>query len=199
MGLASPPTLSAGVVIVNGEPPAWRYLLLRAYRYWDFPKGRVEPNETPLAAAMREAREETGLTTLKFRWGHEHYDTPRYNNKVARYFLAWTRKPTWYWASTPYSASPNITSIAGSISPPPSRCWCHGCRRYFVGPTPSFDARHPKRGRLIINEDGATLPSSPTPLPKKKCLKPLFRYEEGRGEGDSGGTVGSFCRRLEAR
>lgn len=89
MGLA-PTTLSAGVVIVHGEPPAWRYLLLRAFRYWDFPKGRVEPGETPLAAAVREAGEETGLLALEFRWGYEHYDTPRYNNKVARYYLAWS-------------------------------------------------------------------------------------------------------------
>lgn len=91
MGLktARTPALSAGVVIVNGEP-AWRYLLLRAYRYWDFPKGRVEPDETPLAAAVREVREETGLTALEFRWGEDYYDTPPYANKVARYFLAWS-------------------------------------------------------------------------------------------------------------
>lgn len=29
--------------------------------YWDIPKGRREPDESPLEAAMRELREETGL------------------------------------------------------------------------------------------------------------------------------------------
>ena len=41
-----PVLLSAGIVPValdDGEP---RYLLLRAYRYWDFPKGVVEPGES---------------------------------------------------------------------------------------------------------------------------------------------------------
>ena len=38
-------TLSAGAVIVRGHGEARRYLILRAYRNWDFPKGRVEPGE----------------------------------------------------------------------------------------------------------------------------------------------------------
>jgi bis(5'-nucleosidyl)-tetraphosphatase len=82
-------TLSAGVVIVrfhHGEP---RFLLLRAYQYWDFPKGRVEPGEQPLAAAIREVEEETALTHLEFRWGEAFTVTERYgNNKTARYYLA---------------------------------------------------------------------------------------------------------------
>jgi bis(5'-nucleosidyl)-tetraphosphatase len=84
-----PITVSAGVVIVrfrHGEP--W-FLLLRAYRYWDFPKGRVEPGELQLAAAIREVEEETALTNLEFRWGEAFTETERYgNNKIARYYLA---------------------------------------------------------------------------------------------------------------
>ncbi|MFO7859140.1 MAG: NUDIX domain-containing protein, partial [Ectothiorhodospiraceae bacterium] len=54
-------TLSAGVVVVRREAQGWRCLLLRAYQYWDAPKGRVEAGETPLEAARREVREETGI------------------------------------------------------------------------------------------------------------------------------------------
>lgn len=66
-----------------------RYLLLRAYRYWDFPKGEVEPGEDPRAAAEREAREETSLSELRFRWGERYRETEPYGKgKVARYYLA---------------------------------------------------------------------------------------------------------------
>jgi 8-oxo-dGTP pyrophosphatase MutT (NUDIX family) len=52
---------SAGAVVVRPFPDGWRYLLLRVYRTWDFPKGRVESRETPLQAAVREVEEETGI------------------------------------------------------------------------------------------------------------------------------------------
>ena len=50
-------TLSAGVVIARKEDGGWLYLLLRAYNYWDFPKGKVAPGENPLQAACRETEE----------------------------------------------------------------------------------------------------------------------------------------------
>lgn len=82
--------LSAGVVVVRRDPAGWRFLLLRAYRNWGFPKGLVEPGEDPLAGALREVREETTLEDLSFEWGHEYRETEPYSNKIARYYLAST-------------------------------------------------------------------------------------------------------------
>ena len=73
-------------------PVEWLFLMLRAYRNWDFPKGMVEVNEDPLAAARREVREETLIEDLEFRWGEVYKETEQYGKgKVARYYLAATR------------------------------------------------------------------------------------------------------------
>lgn len=81
--------LSAGMVIRHLGPAGPRYLLLRSYRNWDFPKGELEPGESPWHAARREVREETALTTLNFPWGRACRETPPYGRgKVARYYLA---------------------------------------------------------------------------------------------------------------
>lgn len=84
-------TLSAGVIVVRRAGDVWKYLLLRAYTYWDFPKGIVEDGEKPLEAACREVEEETGLTNLVFSWGHDFRETPPYGpGKVARYYVGKT-------------------------------------------------------------------------------------------------------------
>ena len=87
-----PPRLTAGCVVFRHDPRGRRrYLLLRAYDYWDFPKGRVEAGEEPKAAAVREVEEETTLTGLRFPHGEAFHETARYaGNKVARYYLAET-------------------------------------------------------------------------------------------------------------
>ena len=48
---------SAGVVILRQQGGHGRYLLLRAYSHWDFPKGLLEPGEEAIAAARREVEE----------------------------------------------------------------------------------------------------------------------------------------------
>lgn len=72
---------------------AWRFLVLRCYDHWDFPKGGLEPGESPLAAALRETEEESGITDLEFLWGEDFRETSPYSRppKVARYYLARTR------------------------------------------------------------------------------------------------------------
>ena len=85
--------LSAGVVPFRRTGSGWRLLVLRAYKNWDFPKGRVEEGEEPIEAAKREATEETGLTDLEFPYGESYRETlPYASGKIARYYLAETRE-----------------------------------------------------------------------------------------------------------
>jgi 8-oxo-dGTP pyrophosphatase MutT (NUDIX family) len=86
---APPHRLSAGVVVVSLAQRKLKFLLLRAYRNWDFPKGLVEAGEEPIDAALREVREETTLDDLSFDWGLKFMDTGPYNKgKVSRYYIA---------------------------------------------------------------------------------------------------------------
>lgn len=89
--MSRPTRLSAGVVVVRDTAEGWRYLLLRAFTHWDFPKGMVEAGEEPLNAAIREVKEETLIEDLDFAWGHDYVETGPYSRgKVARYYLART-------------------------------------------------------------------------------------------------------------
>jgi len=89
--MTSPAKLAAGVIVVRDAPEGLRFLLLRAYRNWDFPKGLVEKDEDPFAAALRETREEAGIDDLEFPWGTDYVETDAYSgNKVARYYLGRT-------------------------------------------------------------------------------------------------------------
>ncbi|BAO43601.1 bis(5'-nucleosyl)-tetraphosphatase [Thiolapillus brandeum] len=82
------------MVILRREGDRCCFLLLRAWNYWDFPKGEVEGGEAPLDAAIREVKEETGIGGLNFAWGDVFIETPPYRSgrrwKTARYYLAAT-------------------------------------------------------------------------------------------------------------
>lgn len=82
-------SLSAGAVpFRKNSEDQYEFLLLRAFKNWDFPKGMVEVDEDPWAAALREVEEETGLTFFSFPCEKEFTETEPYGkNKIARYYI----------------------------------------------------------------------------------------------------------------
>ena len=69
---------SAGVVLFRRENGKLLFLLLHyPSGHWDFVKGKMENGESPKETAIRETREETGITDIKFREGFEEWI--RYN------------------------------------------------------------------------------------------------------------------------
>lgn len=86
-----PEVLSCGIVLARPAGSGYVTLMLRAYQHWDFPKGLVEPGETPIDAARRELAEETGVGSVDFEWGDRYFETGPYSRgKTARYYLART-------------------------------------------------------------------------------------------------------------
>lgn len=90
---------SAGAVVVfisqDGKP---EYLLLHyTAGHWDFPKGNIEAGETEKEAAVREIREETGITDVEFVEGFQQVISYRYRkarrlvDKQVVFFSARTR------------------------------------------------------------------------------------------------------------
>jgi bis(5'-nucleosidyl)-tetraphosphatase len=56
---------SAGIIIYRNTPTGIKYLLIRhPGGHWDLPKGKLEAGETELRAALRELKEETGITEV---------------------------------------------------------------------------------------------------------------------------------------
>ena len=78
---------AGGILMQNGE-----VLLVYRPRYedWSFPKGKLDPGETPLEAAIREVREETGYEV-----------EPGELAGAAGYMVRDTPKAVLYWRMTP--------------------------------------------------------------------------------------------------
>ena len=63
---------SAGIVLFRNDSSENEFLLLNYPQgHWDFVKGKVEKNETPHETAIRETKEETGITNIEFIDGFE--------------------------------------------------------------------------------------------------------------------------------
>ncbi len=62
---------SAGFIIVRKDSDGWKVLGLRVYGKIDIPKGHVEPGETDIDGALRECKEEAGVSVAlsDMQWG----------------------------------------------------------------------------------------------------------------------------------
>ena len=65
---------SAGIVLFRSDSNKNEFLLLNYPQgHWDFIKGKVEENETTHETALRETREETGISNIEFIDGFEEW------------------------------------------------------------------------------------------------------------------------------
>ena len=84
---------SAGGVVFRVDAGAPLFLLIRdSYANWGFPKGHLESGEHADEAALREVREETGLTELALRGSIDTIDwyfrfRGRLIHKICHFFL----------------------------------------------------------------------------------------------------------------
>ena len=92
--------ISAGIIIFRRTPEGPKFLLLyHGHNYWNFAKGKIEKEEESFAAALREVREETGLTSPDLRLiqdfkAYEKFSFKRQGQqvfKVVIFYLAETR------------------------------------------------------------------------------------------------------------
>lgn len=65
MPMPSKITVSAGGVVVNNQGMV--LVVNQRGSSWSLPKGHIDPGEEPLQAAIREIKEETGITELQFK------------------------------------------------------------------------------------------------------------------------------------
>ncbi len=88
-----PREISAGIIIYRKTPEGPKFLLLyHGHNYWNFAKGKIESEEKSFQTALREIKEETGLTKddLRFSQYFKAYEKfsfwRRVGNKNARIF-----------------------------------------------------------------------------------------------------------------
>jgi len=90
---------STGIVLFRNDSGKNEFLLLNYPQgHWDFIKGKVEEGETPHETALRETKEETGISDIEFIDGFEEsveYDFRFKNEDIHKkviFFLAKTNE-----------------------------------------------------------------------------------------------------------
>jgi ADP-ribose pyrophosphatase len=84
----------SGSVVLLPVLPRGRVILVRQYRHavgqfvWELVAGRIEPGESPLAAARHELIEETGYTARRFRKLLDIFPTPGFVSERMIIFAA---------------------------------------------------------------------------------------------------------------
>lgn len=87
---------SFGIVPLSYKEGQWEVFLIqhRHGRYWGFPKGHAEPDESPQEAAARELKEETNLDVIRYFEGEpmlEKYQFTLEGRRISKqvfYFVA---------------------------------------------------------------------------------------------------------------
>lgn len=83
-----------GAVVIVPALDADNLIMIRNYRIavddrlWEFPAGKLEPNEQPELAAVRELEEETGYTAQHIRKLGEFYTSPGFANELMHAYVA---------------------------------------------------------------------------------------------------------------
>jgi bis(5'-nucleosidyl)-tetraphosphatase len=96
---------SAGVVVFRVDPAGVRmYLLLDYGHHWDFPKGHLEKGETPLEAAQRELKEETGISRVEL--------LPNFAARISYFFREKRKRAK---DKTPVLVHKTVTFFAGRV------------------------------------------------------------------------------------
>ena len=83
-----------GGVVILCQPSPQELVLIKQYRYsvdellWEFPAGRLEKHELPLAAAKRELTEETGYIAQRWHEISRFYTAPGFCNEMLYMYQA---------------------------------------------------------------------------------------------------------------
>jgi len=81
--------ISAGIIAYRKTAEGPRFLILyHGHNYWNFPKGKIESEEKSFQTAVREVREETGLTRNDLRFDESF--------KTSENFTFWRNKEKIY-------------------------------------------------------------------------------------------------------
>ncbi len=66
--------VSAGIIVFRRTQDGPKFLILyHGGNYWNFPKGHIESAEDTLATALRETKEETGISDVRISNEHHGY------------------------------------------------------------------------------------------------------------------------------